>query len=389
MKNLNTLLLRIMLPVLIFAVINPDAGAGGMENKKLGISGGFVGNSIDFALFHKDIPNVGVKGLSGTVYEGKRYFVLLYVISYPPKGVATFPDGGMPRYELQRMYLLREETGSDTSKKFTNLGEIEYPDLSFRNAELYSRIVRRGNDVYVCTGFEKEGGKYDAWRSILKYNPDDKTFSEFIRDAWLPVLSPDGNRMLFRRESAVMMFDFATGRIELLVKDVGSMKWKDNENLYVNVLKEDRLMAFNIKSKKLTKTDIIKKKLDPMEFFSAENEIRKRVINEIFSDFAFFEENGLPDPLPFLRGSKRDGRLAELAAGEAGRYLRLAITAKFLREKKRGRIDEMLTAMDKYCEKTIKKGQNHVIADMIRSDFEKEKALVRKVVESYGTLSDR
>ena len=146
--------------------------------------------------------------------------------------------------------------------------------------------------------------------------------------------------------------------------------------------------VYNIKSKKLTNTDIIKKKISPVEFFSNENDIRKRDIKEVFSDFAFFEENGLPDPLPFVRGSQRDGRLVDIAAETYSRHLRLAITAKFLREKKHRQIDNMLTAMDKHCEETIKKGQKRVLANMIRSDLEKEKALVRKVVESYK-LPDR
>ncbi len=235
-----------MLPILICTVTNPLFGAGDKEDNKLEISGGFVGNSIDFALFHKGIPNVDLKGLSGTMHQGKRYFLLLYTISYPPKGVATFPDGGRSRRELERIYLLREETGSDTSKKYTNLGEIKYPDLSFRNIELYTRIVCRGNVIYVSAGFEKKDDKIKTWKSILKYDLDNGTLSEFIRDAWQPSLSPDGNRMLFRRDSGVMMYDFATGKIEPLVKDAASMKWKDDENLYLNVLKEDRIMAFNI-----------------------------------------------------------------------------------------------------------------------------------------------
>ncbi|MBN2402546.1 MAG: hypothetical protein JXN64_09100 [Spirochaetes bacterium] len=345
---------------------------------KPGISGGTVGNALDFAFFHSEIPNVKIETASYCTHKDETYFVLIYNISYPPKGIAKFPDGGTYRRELQKLYLFSR---NNITKMYVNITEIKYAYLSYRNPSTIN-LAFGGEQIFIGAHFENPEGKFKWWDGILSYNLKNKAFTELIRNASLRSLSPDGNNIIFSRGDNLMIYNYNTKNEEILSGKIYGIKWVDNANFLTRLPGSDTIMSLNINDKKLVKTDIPIKNIKHASFFADGNEESIAEIKAMAAGFAFFEENGIPDPIPFIGGLHKDSRLVELAP-EVSRHLRLAITAKFLRENKRDLLEKIISGLDEYGEKRINTGNNRIIAELIRKDIGIEKEIIKKISDNY------
>lgn len=124
---------------------------------------------------------------------------------------------------------------------------------------------------------------------------------------------------------------------------------KDNIFVYTyyydNKTRKKNIFIYNIKNKTVRLSD---KKHNAINF-KHNNYVTITETSAFFKNMLFFKENGLPDPLSFLKTSKRDKNLFKIVLKNKGnRAFRLAIIGKWIKEKKFKIIKQLLEQYSDY-----------------------------------------
>ena len=138
---------------------------------------------------------------------------------------------------------------------------------------------------------------------------------------------------------------------------------------YEKGVKKDNVFIYNVQNRKIRIAD----RKDKVIRFLNKDRISITETMKHFKNMLFFKENGLPDPLPFLKGSYNDKRLFRIMLGAKGNHLfRLAVVGKWIREKRFKLIRKLLSEYPRHYKPSIKYFQAE------------EKRLIEELLLQYG-----
>ena len=174
--------------------------------------------------FYDKFPNISIETSEGIIKDKSEYFLLKYKIYFPAKGIAAFPDGGVPKTAFEKYYLIKKN-----GDKIANFAD---PDLSGYHKILIknSKFRLKNNKLFLTlTYYDKKSVKMKkdtisidlkSRKIISEKLPDNSENSEYLS---ISVTSKTGLDLLFSKE-------------EILADPVKYIKLRKND--YLNTVKE-------------------------------------------------------------------------------------------------------------------------------------------------------
>jgi hypothetical protein len=110
--------------------------------------------------FHRREPRTSWDYTVGVERDGALFFLAAYTLYLPPKGIARFPDGGVPKVIFHRTALYRLERDSRAPEPLLTLSERALPGENLRNS-----LVQVEPERLLFVYQSSQGGRRDpdAW----------------------------------------------------------------------------------------------------------------------------------------------------------------------------------------------------------------------------------
>ncbi len=142
-------------------------------------------------------------------------------------------------------------------------------------------------------------------------------------------------------------------------------------NYHKNNKKKYEMFIFNKKNGNIKFDNTINKNIH----FDHKNYVSITQTARLFKKLIFYQKNGLPDPIPFIKKSQKDSSLSRIVYQSKGnKQLRLAIIGKFIKEKKYETITDILNKYSDYKNPAIEFFRN------------KEKSLIQNILKKYKDI---
>ncbi len=231
-----------------------------MKIKKNVFSFLFIALSIFFMGCYSKYPTV-ITSFRGISYNPPKTQAAFYfgVTAYlRAKGITAFPDGGIPNYVLVNNGAYIYDLKSKKLQKILDCGNNK---RLFSNGSVAKTIFKKD---YILLSFQRSFEKENTSENkvgIFKYYISDKRIEKVLPYGYMPVLSPDENKILYicikkdyKRE--LHLYDLITKKDEKIPAEFiyqwSPVKWLDNNNfLYCRDAKKGIWENMNIKTKKI------------------------------------------------------------------------------------------------------------------------------------------
>ncbi len=287
---------------------------------------------------YQDIPAISYTTSQGMVKGGQICFFLDYQVYFPASGVARFPDGGIPDYAVEKIFLL---SYNQTSERLSVIQEINPVKYMLTNVKFFHVDSHEGR-FFLSLLYSSEG-RHELHRGIFRL---DNTGLNFIASGRAAKISPAG-QMAYLKEGKVYLRNSDEPLFDH--PPIHRFSWQDEKTLLLKPRsgKSDSLLQYTIDDQKLKSAE--EKSADLWPETASISETRS------YFDGVFYPPSaGLPDPFRFFN-SDSDRLFQILIAEEKNQNLKNAILGKIIFENRTGRLKSIeARTKDEYVKEVIR-----------------------------------
>jgi hypothetical protein len=296
--------------------------------------------------FYEDIPCISYTTSKGIIKEKHTFFLLEYQVYFMPAGIARFPDGGIPDYKVDKIFLIscNHQNKKLSVIKELNTGKYDPIDVKGMHPEKHK------NNFYISLSYYLNGS-YDLHSGIFLFDEQDSL--KFLLEGRYPKFSSDG-QMAYLKDSKPYLQNSEKPLFE--TPPVYLFKWKDKNTLIFKprTRKSDSIVEYKLETgKKIIHKN--QKYVDSPTLSISDT-------REYFDGIFYPPAAGLPDPFQYFKSSKK--RLLSILINkqeEGNKYLKNAILGKMLEE-------EAFQAIQTVGEKTEDKHVKRMIKNLLEKD---------------------
>jgi hypothetical protein len=201
--------------------------------------------------YHKEL-NYSFDTSSGGVVSGSSCYYLAHVREFQmPKGISTFPDGGMSRDVRQLFGLFKTDSLTNSTILITRMGEVVgWPSR-------YATRMEK-NDSYIAIGIVNVTQR-DSISGIYLYSIKSGKLIKYSKEQALPALSSSGSLMAYCIKNRLVVDDFSskTTLFSYLLNFIPVfVTWKSDHEIYIFYTDPFRVKVLDISTGKTTNTDL-------------------------------------------------------------------------------------------------------------------------------------
>ena len=235
---------------------------------------GIIILSTFFSCYHKELQYSFDTSCGGVIAGTSCYYLANVREFQMPKGISTFPDGGMSKDVRHLFGLFRTDTLTSSTLLLTRLGEvIGWP------SRYATRMEKSG--LYIAIGIVNVT-QADSVGGIYLYNIKSDKLEKYSKETALPSLSKNGTLMTYCIKNRLVVDDYysKTTLLSYLLNDEPVfVTWKSDDEIYLFLSNPFRVRILNISTGKTTDTN-----LKYIKDFDQEVDIQK--ISKIFNGSA-------------------------------------------------------------------------------------------------------
>ncbi|NOU20125.1 MAG: hypothetical protein HOO91_21420 [Bacteroidales bacterium] len=187
---------------------------------------------------------------SGGVISGSSYYYLANAREFQmPKGISTFPDGGMSRDVRYLFGLFKTDTLTNSTILVTKIGKVVgWPSR-------YSTRLDK-NSSYIGIGIINVT-QVDSINGIYLYNLKNNKFKRYSKESGLPAFTQNGLLMAYCIKNKLVIDDYASKNtlFSYLLNFVPEfVTWKSDNEIYLFLSNPFRVKILNISTGVTTDT---------------------------------------------------------------------------------------------------------------------------------------
>jgi len=210
----------------------------------------------------------------GGITSGTSYYYLAHVREYKmPKGISTFPDGGMSKDVRQLFGLFKTDSITKSTILLSRLGDVVgWPSR-------YSTRLDK-NSFCIAIGIENITFR-DSVNGIYLYDFKSGKLDKYSKEAGLPALFDNSSLMTYCIENKLVVDDIASKTIlysYLLNVAPAFVTWKNDHEILIYFFNPTEVKILNTTTGKVIKSD-----LKYMKNFDQEIDIGqiKKIVKEL------------------------------------------------------------------------------------------------------------
>ena len=190
--------------------------------------------------YHKEM-HYSIDPSYGGVISGTSCYYLANIREYKmPKGISTFPDGGMSK-EIRNLFgLFKTDTTTNSTVLVTRLGEISgWPSR-------YSARIEKSNS-FIAIGIVNVT-QPDSISGIYLFNLKTEKIEKYSKKGSLPSLSKNGSLIVYCEHNKLVIEDFSTKNklfSYLLNFEPVFVTWKSDNEIYLFLSNPLRVKVLN------------------------------------------------------------------------------------------------------------------------------------------------
>jgi hypothetical protein len=201
--------------------------------------------------FHKEL-NYSYEPSQGGVISGSSCFYLAQLREFQkPKGISTFPDGGMSRDVRQLFGLFKTDTLTSSTILVTRLGSVVGWPVR------YSTRIEK-NFYYIAIGIVNINFP-DSINGIYLYSIKTGNLEKYSKEGALPSLTESGTLIAYCVKNRLVVDDCPTKTTlfsYLLNYEPVFVKWKNDKEILLFLSNPFRVNVLNISTGKTSETDL-------------------------------------------------------------------------------------------------------------------------------------
>ena len=235
--------------------------------------------------YHKELSYSFFPSYGGVTVGSSQYFLAQAREFQRPKGISTFPDGGMTKDVRCMFGLFKTDTITNSTILVARLGNtIGWP------SRYATRITK--NDSYIAFGIANVT-KADSANGIYLYNLKKGIIERYSNQGALPSLLPQGSLLTYCIVNRLVVEDFSTKTLlysYLLNFNPIFASWKSENEIYLFLSDPFRVKFLNISTGKITDSDLkyirnYDQELDITQinkFFKGNTQISKELLDNYY-----------------------------------------------------------------------------------------------------------
>jgi hypothetical protein len=201
--------------------------------------------------YHKEL-HYSFDASYGGVNSGASCYYLAHIREFQrPKGITTFPDGGLSRDVRQLFGLFKTDTLSNSTILIAGLGNVVGWPSSYS-----TRLVK--NDSHIAIGIVNVT-QPDSISGIYLYNISTGKLEKYSKQSALPTLSQNGSLMAYCVINRLVIDDYSSRTTlysYLLNFEPVFVSWKSDNELYLFLSNPFSVKVLNTATGKTTDSDL-------------------------------------------------------------------------------------------------------------------------------------